>query len=120
VGDILPAVMPADDWKYVVPVVDALVSAGKMTVSGGFRPSQGGRDCPKRDPFDLAILRPLVVADPRAGTSTFASTGLDYLHCWSGLCSIAADPQVKVVSTRNRLPRSDQFADAVDIDESAS
>jgi hypothetical protein len=84
--------MPPDDWKHLVPVVDALIAAGNMTVSDGFRPNQGGWDCLMRDPLDLVILRPLVAADPHADKMTFASTGLDCLHCWSGIHAIAQNP----------------------------
>jgi len=68
-----------------MPYIDALAGAGNPTLSDGFQPNQGGWDCWMRDPIDLAILRPLVAADPYADKIKLGPDGLNCLHCWAGV-----------------------------------
>lgn len=75
----------SDDWRHLLPLVDALVANGNAVVGNGFCPTQAGYECEMANPLDFDVLSSLVPADE---PSVHLSPGSDLLwctHCWASL-----------------------------------
>jgi hypothetical protein len=77
------------DWAHLDQLVDALVAAGNVSVSGGFRPSQGGMYCAMRDRLDPGLVAEWVVRDGRL-SYTPEDDEVSCRHCWASVLGAAA------------------------------
>lgn len=74
-----------DDWRHLLPLVDALVAHGNAVVGDGFSQTPGGYECKMAKPLDFEVLHSLV---PAAETNVHLSPGSDLVwcsHCWASL-----------------------------------
>jgi hypothetical protein len=75
----------ADEWRHLVPLVDALVERGNAVVGERFVPNQGGFECEMKSPLDFEVLHPLV---PQEDKNIHLAPSSDLLwcsHCWASV-----------------------------------
>jgi hypothetical protein len=75
----------ADDWRHLVPLVDALVERGNAVVGEGFAPTQGGFECEMTRPLDFDVLRTLVPQDDKNIHLAPSSDLMWCSHCWASV-----------------------------------
>ena len=77
-------------YANLLPIVDALVSAGNECLSGGFQPSPDAWECRMAQPIDFDLVRRTFSLPPNVVAGPDYDTILDR-HTWSVIEGPGAD-----------------------------